>query len=282
MESDSFGAQDTARDRKAPRSRGGVTRPWSLDHVPRLPRDSDSHLGGGDVRGRIDRARREETQRQASSWRREMPNDEQNIENHRIVSRDEWLVARKAFLLREKEFTRLRDELNRERRELPWVKVEKPYAFDGPNGKETLHDLFEGRSQLVVYHFMFGPDWKAGCPSCSFWADNFDDIVVHLRQRDVTMVAASHAPYEKLAAYERRMGWTFKWLSAGEGDFNFDFGVSFRPDELTQKRAFYNFALQDPGPSEREGVSVFFRDSSGSVFHTYSAYARGIDMLNTA
>jgi len=208
--------------------------------------------------------------------------ESRNLKAHPIVTRDEWLAARRAFLAKEKEFTRLRDELSRLRRELPWVRVEKPYRFDGPNGPELLADLFQGRSQLVVYHFMFGPDWDAGCPHCSFWADNFNDIVVHLRERDVTLVAVSRAPREKLAAYQKRMGWTFKWLSSGGSDFNFDYHVSFRPDDLEKKSAVYNYAVQDPGISEREGVSVFYRDEAGSVFHTYSAYARGIDMLNTA
>jgi predicted dithiol-disulfide oxidoreductase (DUF899 family) len=208
--------------------------------------------------------------------------EETNLKNHSVVSREEWLRARTELLAREKEFTRLGDDLSRRRRELPWVKVEKPYAFEGPRGRETLPDLFEGRSQLVVYHFMFGPDWAAGCPHCSFWADNFDEIIVHLNQRDVTMVAVSRAPYEKLRAYEERMGWKFKWLSSGDGEFNYDFDVSFTPDEMKSKAAFYNFKKGDPGVADREGVSVFYKDASGAVFHTYSSYARGIDVLNTA
>ena len=204
------------------------------------------------------------------------------MENRKVVSRDEWLAARRQHLLREKEFTRLRDQLAEQRRELPWEAVTKEYAFEGPRGKETLPELFDGRSQLIVYHFMFGPDWEQGCPSCSFWADNFNDVIVHLNHRDVTMIAASRAPYAKLAAYEKRMGWNFKWVSSGGTDFNFDFQASFTPEELAAKKAFFNYTIQDPGVSEREGVSVFYKDAAGGVFHTYSAHARGIDMLNTA
>ena len=176
--------------------------------------------------------------------------------------------------------TRLQDEFNEERRSLPWVRVDKEYAFEGPNGVETLAELFEGRSQLVIYHFMFGPDDNVGCPHCSLRADGFDGINTHLKHRDVTMIAVSRAPYERLAAYRKRMGWGFKWVSSAKSDFNFDFRVSFTPGELAKKEAFFNYALQDPGPSEREGHSVFFRDERGDVFHTYSCYARGNDMLN--
>ena len=203
-----------------------------------------------------------------------------DLRNHRVVSRDEWLDARTAVLIREKEFTRLRDDLSRQRRELPWVKVDKQYVFDGAKGKETLPELFENRSQLIVYHFMFAPDWDAGCPHCSHWADSFNGIIVHLNHRDVTMIAISHAPYRKLAAYQKRMGWSFKWMSSFETDFNYDYHVSFTPEELAAKKAFYNFTLQNPGPPEREGISVFHKDGGGNVFHTYSAYARGIDMMS--
>ena len=199
---------------------------------------------------------------------------------HLVVSRSDWLAARKKLLKKEKAFTKQRDELSEVRRALPWVKIEKAYVFRGPNGKETLAELFDGRGQLIVYHFMFGPDWNAGCPHCSHWADNFNGIIMHLNQRDVTMVAVSRAPYGKLAAYKKRMGWSFKWLSSSETDFNFDFNVSFTPEHLAKKKAFYNFTLQDPGVSEREGVSVFYRNPKGVVFHTYSTYARGIDMLS--
>ena len=203
-------------------------------------------------------------------------------DNHKVVSNDEWIAARKQLLIKEKEFTRLRDQLSQQRRDLPWEAVTKEYVFEGPSGKQTLAELFDGRSQLVVYHFMFAPDWDAGCPHCSFWADNFDRIIVHLNHRDVTMIAVSRAPYGKLAAYEKRMGWNFKWVSSGDNDFNFDYRVSFTPDELATKEVLYNYKMQDPGPEEREGVSVFYKSPAGGVFHTYSAYARGIDMVNTA
>ncbi len=202
--------------------------------------------------------------------------------DHRIVSNDAWRAARRELLLKEKEFTRLRDQLTQQRRELPWAAVTKQYLFDGPSGKETLAQLFEERRQLIVYHFMFDPKWQAACPICSFWADNFNGIITHLNQRDVTMIAVSRAPYAKLAAYETRMGWSFKWVSSFENDFNFDFHVSFTPEESAKKKAMYNFTVQDPGESEREAVSVFCKDESGRIFHTYSAYARGIDMVNTA
>jgi predicted dithiol-disulfide oxidoreductase (DUF899 family) len=200
---------------------------------------------------------------------------------HKVVSQDQWLAARQALLAKEKEFTKARDQLSAARRELPWVKVDKNYIFDGPAGKQTLSELFDGRSQLVIYHFMFGPDWQAGCPHCSHWADNFNSIIVHLNQRDVTMIAVSRTPLAKLEAYKKRMGWTFKWASSLETDFNFDFHVSFTPEEVAAKEALYNFRRQNPEVSEREGVSVFFKDETGAVFHTYSTFARGIDMLNT-
>jgi len=204
------------------------------------------------------------------------------FEEHKIVPENEWIEARRVLLEKEKEFTVLRDQLSRQRRELPWKAVNKEYFFEGPNGKETLAELFDRRSQLIVYHFMFDPSWDAGCPSCSFWADNFNGIIVHLHQRDVTMVVVSRAPYSKLAAYKKRMGWDFKWVSSFDTDFNFDYDVSFTPEELDRKEASYNYNLQDTGSPEREGVSVFYLDPEGRLFHTYSAYARGIDMLNVA
>ena len=203
-----------------------------------------------------------------------------NLDNHQIVSKNEWIEARKVLLKKEKEFTKLRDQLSQQRRDLPWVAVDKEYVFDGPNGKETLSELFDGRSQLIVYHFMYDPTWDVGCPSCSFWADNFNDIIVHLNQRDVAMIAISKAPYNKIAAYKKRMVWDFKWVSSFDTDFNFDYHVSFTQEELTKKKAFYNFISQDPSASEREGLSVFYKDPSGKIFHTYSAYERGIDILN--
>jgi predicted dithiol-disulfide oxidoreductase (DUF899 family) len=202
------------------------------------------------------------------------------VNEHEVVQHDDWVEARKALLEKEKAFTRLRDELSEERRALPWERVEKEYVFATPEGGRTLADLFEGRSQLVVYHFMFGPDDDVGCKSCSFWADNFDPNVVHLNARDVSFVAVSRAPLAKLLPYEERMGWSFPWVSSAENDFNFDYGVSFAPED--QAREVYNYGSLSPNVAEREGMSVFFRDASGDVFHTYSAYARGIDLLNTA
>ena len=203
------------------------------------------------------------------------------LKDHKIVSDEEWVEARKALLKKEKEFTALCDQLSQQQRDLPWVAVNKEYVFEGKNGKQTLSELFDGRSQLIVYHFMFDPSWNAGCPSCSFWADNFNGIIVHLNRRDVTMIAVSHAPFSKLAAYQKRMGWDFKWVSSYDTDFNFDYHVSFTQDQLDRKEDSYNYTDQ-AWMSEREGMSVFYKDSAGRVFHTYSAYARGIDMLNAA
>jgi predicted dithiol-disulfide oxidoreductase (DUF899 family) len=203
-------------------------------------------------------------------------------ENHKVVSSDEWIAARKQLLIKEKEFTRLRDQLSQQRRDLPWEAVNKEYVFEGPNGKQTLPELFDGRSQLLVYHFMFDPSWEAGCQHCSFWADNFNGIVVHLNQRDVTMIAVSRAPYGKLAAYVKRMGWNFKWVSSHDTDFNFDYHVSFTPEELARKEAFVNFTTKSPPGSETVGISVFYKGESGKVFHTYSTYSRGVDMVNCA
>lgn len=202
------------------------------------------------------------------------------MQNHRVVAREEWITARKAHLAKEKEFTRLRDELSQQRRELPWEKVEKTYIFDGPTGKESLSDLFAGRSQLVVYHFMFDPSWTDGCKSCSFWADNFNNAIVHLNQRDVSMVAISRGPLEKLLAFQKRMGWTFKWLSSFSNDFNYDYHVSFTPEELQKGEGYYNYTTRKPFGAESPGLSVFYQDEQGTIFHTYSCYARRLDMLN--
>ena len=210
-----------------------------------------------------------------------MTNDSNSgIKDHPVVSREEWLSARTAFLAKEKEFTRLRDELSRQRRELPWVKVDKQYVFDGPSGKETLAELFEKRSQLIVYHFMFSPAWDEGCKHCSFWADTFNGSGVHLNHRDVTFVAISRAPLARIEPFKKRMGWSFKWVSSFHNDFNFDYQASFTPEEIQTGAAFYNYAKTDPGETDREGISVFYQDESGAVFHTYSCYARGIDMMN--
>jgi predicted dithiol-disulfide oxidoreductase (DUF899 family) len=209
-------------------------------------------------------------------------NDSSGIKDHLVVSPQEWLAARTALLAKEKEFTRLRDDLSRQRRELPWEKVDKQYVFDGPSGKETLAELFENRSQLIVYHFMFPPEWDEGCLHCSFWADNFNGIDVHLNHRDVTFVAISRAELSKIESFKKRMGWSFKWLSSFASDFNFDYQASFTPEDVHNKSAFFNYAKRDVGLSDREGCSVFYKDESGTVFHTYSCYARGIDMLNGA
>lgn len=203
-------------------------------------------------------------------------------ESHPIVSRQAWIAARKELLAREKELTRLRDELSQARRDLPWERVEKRYVFQTDRGPRTLAELFDDKQQLVVYHFMFAPDWDAGCKSCSFWADSFDGIAVHLAHRDVSFTAISRAPLPKLQAYARRLGWTFPWASSSETDFNFDYGVSFRPEDLAAGRATYNYAPVEEAFEEREGVSVFVRDARGDVLHTYSCYARGIDLMNTA
>ena len=201
--------------------------------------------------------------------------------DHTVLPHDEWVEARKAFLVREKEFTRQRAALAQERRDLPWEAVTKEYVFDGPDGKATLPDLFDGRRQLIVYHFMFPPEWDEGCPHCSFWADNFDGIDVHLRHRDVAFVAASRAPLEKIEAFRARMGWRFTWVSSGRSDFNYDLDASFRPEAREAGTAFYNYVHADPGFDDREGISVFARED-GEVFHTYSTYARGIDAVNGA
>src|SRR3984893_10082985 len=200
--------------------------------------------------------------------------------NHEVVSEAEWLKARKKLLIKEKKFTRMQEEINLGRRSLPWVKVTKKYVFDGPNGKATLADLFEGRSQLVIYHFMFGPDDKLGCPHCSLRADGFNGINVHLKHRDVTMICVSRAPYKKLAAYQKRMGWTFPWFSSGDTEFNFDYKVSFTPEAIARGTTVFNYAKQSPGNPEREGHSVFVKDKRGNIFHTYSCYTRGNEPLN--
>lgn len=200
------------------------------------------------------------------------------IESPRVVSREEWTLARKAHLKNEKALTRMRDLVARERRELPWVKVEKEYIFDTPEGKKTLAELFGTNSQLVVHHFMFGPDWNAGCPSCSLEADHAEGAVVHLANHDVSYVRVSRAPLDKLVAYQRRMGWTARWVSSQGSDFNFDFQVSFAREDLEAGRLYYNYeTIEDPKyfSEELPGLSVFYKDESGAVFHTYSSYARG-------
>ncbi len=196
-----------------------------------------------------------------------------------VVSRAEWLAARKQHLSKEKEFTRLRDRLSAERRALPWVKIDKPYLFEGPDSTETLADLFGGRSQLIVYHFMFGPTWEEGCPSCSFLSDHIDGAAVHLAHRDVTLVAVSRTPVSRIEAFKKRMGWRFKWVSAYGSDFNYDFHVSLTKDGTAQERVEYNYEKREFSMEEAPGASVFYKDGAGDVFHTYSSYARGLDML---
>lgn len=201
---------------------------------------------------------------------------------HRIVDHDEWVAERKGFLEREKEFTKLRDELSAARRALPWEKVDKEYVFETAVGRRSLSDLFDGRHQLLVYHFMYGPDWDAGCPSCSFWADNFERNVIHLAHRDITMIAVSRAPIDKLEAYKKRMGWTFTWASAYDNDFNRDYDVSFDPEALKKNDVYYNYRRGSFPSEEAPGLSAFYRDDDSNVFHTYSTFARGLDMVNAA
>lgn len=205
-----------------------------------------------------------------------------NVLNHPVVSRQEWLSQRLALLAQEKEFTKARDAMAAKVRSLPWVKVDKAYRFESISGTKSLRDLFGSRSQLIVYHFMFDPTWSQGCHGCSFLADHYNPLVVHLAHRDISLVTVSSAPVEKLEAFKKRMGWTFPWLSAGHTDFSRDFGVSFTDEQLANPGAVYNFN-QDPGPMrELPGVSVFFKSPSGEIYHTYSAYARGLEDFLTA
>lgn len=195
--------------------------------------------------------------------------------DHTVVSREEWIAARKVLLQKEKDLTRQRDELHRQRQALPWVKVDKSYVFEGPSGKETLGDLFKGTSQLIVQHFMFGPDWAEGCPGCSFKSDHIDGALVHLRNHDVEFVSVSRAPLPKIDAYRKRMGWHFKWVSSYDSDFNFDFGVSFPPG----KTVVYNYREEPYQSDELSGVSAFYREQDGTIYHTYSTYGRGDELL---
>jgi predicted dithiol-disulfide oxidoreductase (DUF899 family) len=201
------------------------------------------------------------------------------MQAHKTVSREEWLEARRALLAKEKELLHAKDEMRRQTRELPWVKVDKEYVFEGLNGKETLSELFAGRSQLVVRHFMLGPGWKEGCVGCSFGADQTDGSVVHLINHDVMFVTVSRAPYPEIAAYHKRMGWRFKWVSSFGSDFNFDYHVSFTEQDKERGRAFYNFTDMDYMGDEMPGTSVFFKNEAGEIFHTYSAFARGSELL---
>jgi len=199
-----------------------------------------------------------------------------------IVSREEWIGARKELLAKEKQLTHLRDEINAARRKLPWVRVEKEYTFDGPSGLETLAQLFGGRSQLIIYHFMFGPEWSEGCVGCSFLSDHLDGSLIHIQNHDVAYVAVSRAPFAKIEAFQRRMGWGFKWLSSFGSDFNYDYHVSFKPEEVARGEVYYNFEMQKPQGEELHGLSVFYKDADGAIFHTYSSYARaGENYLGT-
>ncbi|HEY6981760.1 thioredoxin family protein [Reyranella sp.] len=197
----------------------------------------------------------------------------------KIVSADEWLAARRALLAKEKALLKERDELRQQTRELPWVKVEKAYVFEGPDGKQTLADLFEGRSQLIVNHFMMAPGWQQGCLGCSFGADQVEGSVVHLINHDVMFVAISRAPYPEIAAYHKRMGWKFKWVSSNGSDFNFDYNVSFSEADKARGKVFYNFETTDYMGEEMPGYSVFYKDEAGDIFHTYSTFARGTELM---
>ena len=198
---------------------------------------------------------------------------------HKVVTREEWTNARKELLAREKEWTHLRDKLSAERRDLPWVKVDKRYVFDTPNGKKSLAELFNGRSQLVIYHFMFGPEWQEGCPSCSFVSDHMDGALPHLAARDVTITMVSRAPLAKIEAFKRRMGWRFKWVASYGTDFNRDFRVSFTKEEKTNGKVDYNYVMQEFPSDEAPGLSVFYKDAKGDIYHTYSTYGRGLEPL---
>jgi predicted dithiol-disulfide oxidoreductase (DUF899 family) len=201
------------------------------------------------------------------------------VKSSNVVSHDEWIDARKEFLKKEKEFTYQRDEISRLRRELPWEKVEKNYEFETPGEKISLADLFGGRSQLVIYHFMLGPGWTEGCKSCSYLADHFDGMTIHLANRDVTLAVISRAPISEIETFKKRMGWKFRWVSANGSDFNYDYDVSLKPEDAGKKEVYYNYEMMEFPAEERPGLSVFAKDASGAVFHTYSSYARGLDIL---
>lgn len=201
---------------------------------------------------------------------------------HKIVSRDEWIKARSEHLKKEKDFTRLRDALSEERRNLPWVRLDQDYVFDAAEGRVLLQELFGKNSQLVIYHFMFDPSWEVGCKSCSFWADNFDGIIVHLKQRDVSVAVVSKAELPILQTFQKRMGWKFRWVSSFNSSFNRDFHVSFPQDERDAGQAYYNYQTGSFPSPEGPGISVFYKDDDGTIYHTYSCYARGLDMINIA
>ncbi|MFB6457867.1 DUF899 domain-containing protein [Chitinophaga sp. Hz27] len=201
---------------------------------------------------------------------------------NKVVSAAEWELARKALLVKEKELTRHRDQIAADREAMPWVKLDKSYTFEGPDGKENLSDLFDGRSQLIIVHFMFGPDWEEGCPGCSFNADSIDGTLPHLNNHDVSLVVVSRAPYEKIRQFQQRMGWKFKWVSSFTSDFNYDFNVSFTPEQIAAGNTYYNYVKGEGAAPELPGMSSFYKDENGQIYHTYSAYARGTEiMVNT-
>ncbi len=202
--------------------------------------------------------------------------------DHAVVSKEEWERARIALLEKEKAFTRERDALSRERQALPWVEVTEDYAFDTEDGRKSLADLFGDHSQLIVYHFMYGPDWEKPCKSCSFWADNFERNIVHLAARDVAMVAVSRAPLAMLTAFKKRVGWTFDWVSSQDSDFNYDYEVSFTSEAREKGELRYNYRASQFPADEAPGISVFKKDEDGRIYHTYSTFGRGLDMMNAA
>jgi predicted dithiol-disulfide oxidoreductase (DUF899 family) len=202
-----------------------------------------------------------------------------NAAHPKVVSEKEWLAARSELLTAEKEFTRQRDVLSAKRREMPWIKVEKNYVFDGPNGKVSLSDLFRDKSQLIVYHFMFGPGWEQGCPGCSFVSDHVDGALAHLNARDVAYAAVSRATMPEIQSFKKRMGWHFPWVSSNQNDFNFDYHVSFSKDQRSKGKVQYNYAEREFPSEEAPGLSVFVKNAAGEIFHTYSTYARGLDIL---
>jgi predicted dithiol-disulfide oxidoreductase (DUF899 family) len=197
------------------------------------------------------------------------------VNHNQIVSREEWLAARKLLLAKEKEFTKAQDEMSRQRRALPWVKIDKPYEFDSPSGKVTLAQLFNGRSQLLINHFMMGPGVSHQCVGCSFGVDNIESMLVHLENHDISYVTVARAPIEEIEVVRKRMGWQITWVSSYASDFNYDFNVSFKPEQIAAGKAYYNFRQTNPGVEDLSGSSIFFKDDAGQIFHTYSCYARG-------
>jgi predicted dithiol-disulfide oxidoreductase (DUF899 family) len=204
------------------------------------------------------------------------------IERPKVVSQADWLSARKELLMKEKQLTRQRDEIDRQRRELPWVKIEKNYIFYGPNGQQSLADLFEDRGQLIVSHFMFGPGWKEGCVGCSFRSDHVDGALAHLEHHDVSLVTISRAPLAEIEAFKKRMGWRFRWFSSYDSDFNYDYHVSFTKEEIATGKVYYNYESRKFVSEELSGISVFYKNGTGEIFHTYSTHGRGDEMLATA